>query len=801
LKLFTNVYHPKGATGFFVALSLILLFNCSVLAQDGAKISGFVSNRQTGQSLPGATITLQNTQKGAATDTSGYFIITNVEPGTYTVTASFIGYRPETKFNIIIGSGGNAELYFELQPVSEQLDAVTVQPDPFDKPDETPLSTQKLSRVEIASYPGGNSDVAKVVQSLPGVSGSVGGFRNDVIIRGGAPSENVYYLDGIEIPIINHFSTQGSAGGPVGLLNVSFFEGVSLDASSFHARYNDALSGVLRFDQRNGNSRQFQSNIRVSASEAALTTEGPLFNNSDSDYSNTTFLFSVRRSYLQLLFELIDLPFLPDYWDYQFKVNHKINEYNEINFIGLGSVDDFSINVPDDLDAEQQAILDQVPIITQWSSTTGISWRKNLTGKDGYWLTSLRTTAFDNNFTRFEDNVRQTGVIQRTQSRDWNTTLRSEYNRFWSNWTLSAGAMTENSRYNANTERKSDNANFNAQLGYMRYGFFGQLTHKWLDGRLSFSAGLRADGNSFTEDGYELFRTLSPRGSISYSLDEANRWKVTGTVGRYFKLPPNTLLGFQNRSGEFVNQSSDYIRSDHFVTGLSFTPRRTTQLSLEGFFKRYGNYPVSLDDGVSLANLGGDFEVFGNEAVTGGGNGRSYGMEFSYQQKLINDFYGILAYTLYRSEFTGRDGDSFLPSLWDNRHLLTFTGGYKLNKKWEIATRLRVLGGPPYAELDKTASEETYPELIFNYSTLGNKRLGFFNVLDIRIDRKWNFDNWSLNLFLDIENVLDSEIPEPPTYGLNRDESGNVIQPRSIVEVEDTEDSAILPSLGIVIDL
>lgn len=763
-------------------------------------ISGSVTSATDGRPLPGATVIIEGTNLGAATDTAGYFVIDGITPGTYTVTARFIGYQPETKYNVIVNSAGNAELYFELSAISQELDAVTVRPDPFERPAETPLSTQSLSRVEIASYPGGNSDIAKVVQSLPGVSGSVGGFRNDVIIRGGAPSENVYYLDGIEIPVINHFSTQGSAGGPVGLLNVSFFEGVSLDASAFHARYGDALSGVLQFDQRNGNARDYRTNFRLSASEAALTMEGPLFQKQDDKPSNTTFIASVRRSYLQFLFKLIDLPFLPDYWDYQFKVNHTLNRYNEINVIGVGSVDDFSINVPDDLDAEQQAILDQVPIIKQWSTTSGISWKKRFRGYDGYLLTSVRTTGFNNSFTRFRDNVNETGVVQKTRSTDWKTTLRSEYNRFWKSWTFSGGVESEWTDFNTNTLRASDNVDFNSSINYLSYGLFSQLTRTWKGGKITASAGIRADGNTFTDDGNNVSATLSPRGAFSYALDPQMRWRIKATVGRYFKLPPNTLLGFRNTQNILTNNGADYIRSDHYVAGLSFNPRPSTQLAMEGFYKVYNNYPVSTDDNISLANLGADFEIFGNENIRSNGKGRAYGMEFSYQQKLLDKFYGILAYTLYWSEFTNSNQNNYLPSLWDNRHLLTFTGGYKLNNKWELATRLRVLGGPPYAQLNRSASEQIYPELIFNYQTLGNNRLDMFNVLDVRVDRKWNFEGWSLNLFLDIENILAREIPEPPQYGLNRNASGEVIQPPTIVEVEDTEDSAVLPSLGVVID-
>ena len=165
------------------------------------------------------------------------------------------------------------------------------------------LSTQTFSVVEIETYPGGNNDITKVVESMPGISPSIGGFRNDIIIRGGAPNETVYYLDGIEIPNINHFSTQGSAGGPVGMINVSFIREVTLSSSAFGAEFDNPLSGVLSFQQREGDPNRFGGNFRFGASEAGLTLEGPLFRKNKTEPSKTTFLFSARRSYLQFLFE------------------------------------------------------------------------------------------------------------------------------------------------------------------------------------------------------------------------------------------------------------------------------------------------------------------------------------------------------------------------------------------------------------------------------------------------------------------------------------------------------------------
>ncbi len=786
----------------FCFITLFLLLNCNpVYAQNSGELAGFVRDARSGEPLPGATVQLEETMMGAAADSNGYYRIDNIPPKTYRVTARFIGYRPETRFNVVIRSGGNPDLNFSLEPATRELEGITVVPDPFRNPPETPLSTQELSRVEIASYPGGNNDIAKVVQSLPGVSGSIGGFRNDVIIRGGAPSENVYYLDGIEIPIINHFATQGSGGGPVGLLNVSFFEGVSLSTSSFHARYDNVLSGVLQFDQRSGSGSDYRGNLRVGASEAGITLEGPLVRKKENEYSNTTFIASFRRSYLQFLFQLIDLPFLPDYWDYQYKINHKPNEYNEFSLTSVGSVDDFSINEPDDFDAEQQAILEQVPIINQWSNTAGASWKRRFKQSEGFVLTALRTTVFNNRVTRFENNVEKTGPVERTESREWLNTLRSEYNRFLGNYTYSGGVMAEVNSFQTERLVDPENLQFDSSLDFFRYGFFSQITGEWMNGRLSFSAGFRMDGNSFTNNGNRLWETFSPRGAVSYGLTRGNRWELNASAGRYYKLLPSTVLVFQDDNGNFSNRDKGYIRNDHFVLGIAYQPDVSARVTLEGFYKRYNDYPVSVRDSVSLANLGGDFENFGNEQVRSNGRGRTFGAELAYQQKLAKNFYGILAYTLFWSEFTGFDPGRFLPSSWDNRHLLTFTGGYKLPANWELGARLRIQGGTPFPSLDREETLETYPILEFDYSGLERNRLDLFNSLDIRIDKKWNYEKWSFNLFLDVQNVYGAEVPDLPTYGLRRDEAGNVINPREITEIEDVDNSSIIPTIGIVVDI
>ncbi|MBS3738860.1 TonB-dependent receptor [Mesohalobacter halotolerans] len=763
--------------------------------QTKGEVFGKVTD-EVGTPIFGASVYLEGTSLGTTTDFDGQYRIENAPTGSYNLIASYTGYEPQTKFNIIVKSKGNIAYNFTLKEDVVQLNTVTVtDANVITRPRETPLSVRSLGAVEIANYPGSNNDVVQVAQTLPGVSPSIGGFRNDLIIRGGAPNETVYYLDGMEVPNINHFATQGSAGGPVGMVNVSFISEVTLSSSAFGAQYDNPLSGVLQFSQRNGNPRDFVKNFRVSASEAAFTVEGPLFKG-DKDQSQTTFLASVRRSYLQFLFAQIGLPFRPNYWDYQFKINHNIDKHNSISLLGLGSIDDFSLEPPDEFDEEQQATLEQAPFINQRTNAIGVSWKNRFKDGSGFMQTTLSNNFLMNEFTRYADPENEQDIIFNNDATENETKLRYEMTKFLGEWKLFSGFNVQYSKYDNNTSNVTDNQFFSTVIDFMKYGLFGNLTRTFFEGKVDLSVGFRMDDDTFLQNS-NLLKTFSPRAAISYNFTQD--WSLNATIGRYYKLPPYTILGFRNNQNQLVNEDINYTQSDHYVLGVEYFLNPSASFSLEGFYKAYDDYPVSVLDGVSLANKGGGFEVLGSEEIETVGKGRSYGLEFQFQQKLTNNFFGIFSYTWFYSEFTGFNRSNYLPSVWNSRHLISFVGGYKLPKNWEISSRFRFTGNSPFVPTDLDATLENYPDVVLDYDRLGDEQLGIFSQLDVRIDKKWNFPNWSFNLFIEAQNILTQDIPQPPEYGLVRDMSGNIIEPRSLTEIEQGN-GQVIPSIGIVVD-
>ena len=774
-------------------------------------VQGTVKDKDTQEPLISVSVIVLESDPiiGVVTDLEGNYKL-EIPVGSYNLEASYVGFASLKKFNIVVSTGNANNINFELSESASNLEGVEIvaRKETSASPTtiESPLSTQRLTTEEIKSNPGGNFDISRVVQALPGVgttSGAVGGFRNDIIIRGGAPSENVYYLDGIEIPVINHFATQGSAGGPIGILNVSFIEDVTLSTSAFEARYDNALASVFTFKQKEGNSERAQGNVRLSGTELAATFETPLS-------KKTTMLLSARRSYLQFLFALIDLPIRPNYWDFQYKVTHKFNDKTTLTAIGVGAIDEFTFEAPEESSPETEYILRSNPSINQWNYTTGFALKRLV--KDGFVNVALSRNMFDNRLDQFED--RQESEEFRTlllESQEIENKLRIDVNKSKNGWKYAYGLVGQYVKFNndifsrirkelrdstGTIVQPEIKINYNSAIDFFRYGAFGQVSKTILNNKVGVSFGVRTDMNTFTETGNNPLETLSPRLSASYFLND--KWSINGSVGRYFKLPIYTVLGFQNEEGEFVNTSNKYISSTHYVLGTEFLPRASTRFTVEGFYKNYANYPVSVRDGISLANQGGGFGAIGNEEVVSNGEGRAYGAEFLFQQKLVGKIFAIFSYTFVRSEFSGTNGE-LISSAWDNGHLISAILGRKFGRGWEMGLKYRFTAGAPFTPFDLLESRRNYLGTgvgVVDNSRLNSKRLGNFSQFDFRLDKKINFKRITLDLYLDVQNAFVQVQPQYPRYTFARTADNSGFQTTDGQPVRNDGSNAIPVFLG-----
>ena len=785
----------------------------SLLNAQGAKVSGRVFNSLNNAPLAFATIKIINEQIGAVSAEDGTFEIADLSPGVYSFKATAAGFKTFYLSEVSITKTRVEVLEFSMEELFLEQEEVTVTASPFLKRKESPVSLKTLNATEIERLPGANRDVSKVIAALPGVA-SRATFRNDIIIRGGSPGENKFYLDGIEVPNINHFATQGSSGGPVGLLNVNFVREVDFYSGAFPSNRANGLSSVLAFKQKEGNSDGLIANFALGSSDAALTLDGPL-----GDKANI--IFSARRSYLQFLFAALQLPILPTYNDFQFKVNLRVNKKNKVSFIGLGAIDDFNLNssVNDNVtDPESRAynnfILGNLPLQKQWNYALGMNWLHY--SKNSYQNFVVSRNMLNNQSIRYKDNVEtDENLLLDYSSFEAENKFRFEHTYNKNGWRINAGLGYEFARYFNSTYNNVTVQGFpliidyESNLNMSKFSLFSQVSKAYFNEKLSTSFGLRTDFSSYSKSLSNPLDQLSPSFSMSYRL--TNSWSISANLARYHQLPSYTILGYRNQMGELANKANEikYIRADHAVLGAEYLTKWKSRFTLEGFYKNYSRYPFSINDSISLANIGSDFGVVGNEEVNSSSNGRSYGLEFLYQQKLLKGFYAILAYTLVNSEFKDKN-DTYVPTAWDSKHIISLTGGKRFKSGWEIGFRWLYSGDSPYTPYDiATSSLKQNWDInglgIRDYSLLNTRREGNFHQLNIRFDKKWFFDKFSLNFYLDLQNAYAFKANLAPVLLLDTDIDGNPIEDpadptRYQTKLIDNASGIIQPTLGIVVE-
>lgn len=792
--------------------AIILLFSFISISNfalsQNVKVYGTITNALNNDPIPFANIVVEGTMIGSTSDIDGNYEILNLQAGAYNFKCSYIGFNTDIQSEIKVSSNKNLRLDFFLSENSEVLSEVKIKGNTFNKTKASPVSLRTINASEISKSPGGNRDISKVISNLPGVSSS-SSFRNDIIIRGGAPSENRFFLDGIEIQTINHFSTQGSSGGPVGILNVNFIREVDLYTGAFPANRGNALSSVMELKQIEGNDEEISGSFTVGSSDAGLTLNTPISKKS-------TLLLSLRRSYLQFLFKALKLPFLPTYNDIQFKYTYKPNNKNQFNFLGIAAIDDFTLN-PDINDGEKDSMqlaqnnynLNNLVINNQWNYTVGGTWRHFFSNSNLFFVMSR--SHLNNTALKYEDYADESSQkILDYKSEEIENKTRLEYNFERNEYTINVGANLEDATYLNNTKQNFTVGDsiftgiVNADLNFLKYGAFTQIGKTYFSNKLVASFGLRIDGNSFTES--KNTPNLSPRLSLAFNLNE--KISLNSNIGRFYQLPTYTILGFGD-DGKYLNKDASYISCDHLVVGIEYNPSSYSKITLESFYKSYANYPFSVLDSISLANLGGDFGVIGNEDISSISNGNSYGVELLAQKKMSSSIYGILSVTYYSSRFEDKKGD-LVASTWDNRFILNMTAGKKFKKNIELGLKYRYSGGAPYTPIDIINSSnkaiwDINQRGVLDYNLLNTKRLNGQHGLDIRVDKKWFFKSWSLNAYIDIENILNAKRELPSEYGIDPNlgplvsGTGETSDSYPLYEIVNNS-GTVLPSIGLLVE-
>lgn len=784
-----------------LALLLIISFEfIASYAQTGI-IKGRVSDAGNNNPLDFATVAVEGTTTGTQTDEKGEFEIKDLKPGFYNIKISSVGYKAKSVFEIEVTNSKPAVINVELESNVEKLKQVDVTTNTFQHTQESPVSVRSIGVDQIERYPGGNRDISRVIQSLPGVGFSVG-FRNDLIIRGGSTAENKFYMDDIEIPNINHFVTQGGSGGPQGLINIDFIRDVNFYSSAFPADRGNTLSSAMDIRLRDGRDDRWGTTLTLGITDAAISAEGPLGKN-----KNVTMLLSWRSSYYDWFFKLIDVPIFPNYNDGQVKIKWKITPKDEFTFLSLNAVDIFKLNLKANNSIANDYDLLTIPLNDQQSTTNGIKYTHFF--ENSYLQAVLSSSELFNQIDKYKDNNSDSTRTQYYRSTEAETKTRIEWTDRYKGWKINVGGNLEWDHYYNRSQFAGTYFNYDylTRLDIYRYGAFAQVSRNVLKDRLTLSLGLRLDGNTYNSKMANAFNQASPRFSMSYAITESVRWNFN--TGLYDETPAYTLMGYRDSTAALVNKDRlTYIRNLHVVTGFEYTTGFNARVSVEGFFKQYFHVPFLLDDSISLANLGSSFGVVGNDPAISNNNGRAYGVEFLYEQKLYKGWFGIFSYTLFWSQFQDKNG-IYRSSTQDTRQIFSLTIGKKFKRNWQIGARFRAQGGTPYTPYNVSYSSlipvyNANPQGVFDYNLQNTQHLPWFHQLDIRVTKKWYLKKIAVELYLDIQNVYDNPEKAQSLFSVMMNSKGQpIVNPsdptRYIPTSIPSSNGIIQPALGLII--
>ena len=787
-------------------LSLLLFCNITIsflLAQPVHQVKGTVIDKSSRQPLEFINVMIVGLNKGGVTNAEGKFSIGQVPPGIYRLQASAIGYKTVTTPEYIL-STRDLHIQIEMEENQTELEGVTVTASPFRRDIESPVSLRIIGLQEIEKSPGANRDISRIVQSYPGVAFSPIGYRNDLIVRGGSPSENRFYLDGVEIPNINHFSTQGASGGPVGILNADLIREVNFYTGAFPTDKGNALSSVLDFKLRDGDMERNSLKATLGASEVSLASNGHLG-------KKTSYLVSVRQSYLQFLFDMLGLPFLPTFTDAQFKLKTRFDARNELTVLGLGGIDKMKLNTKAD-DEDNEYILSYLPKIQQETFTLGAVYRhyagahvQSVVASHSY--LNNRNTKYQQN-----DESDPDRLMLRLRSTEQNTQLRLENSSSFRNWKVTVGTSLDYSQYSNTTFQKvyTDRAqtfDYHTYLGIMRWGLFGTVNYTSIDERFTASLGLRADANNYSAAMKDLSDQLSPRLSLSYQLTE--HWSLNGNAGLYYQLPPYTALGFKNNNGLYANKYAlRYMQVSQGSIGLNWRKGDTFEVSVEGFYKDYDKIPLSIADGIPLTCKGNDYGVIGNELLTSTAQGRSYGAELLLKWLIAKKLNLASSFTLFKSEYRTDKESEYIASAWDNRFIFNLRGTYNLPRHWSVGMKVSCIGGAPYTPYDADKSSlvtawNAQGKPYYDYTRYNEERLPAFTQVDIRIDKTFYLKRCMLGFYIDLQNIAGSKLKQADVLmstGVIKNPDAPIAEQRYVMKSLKQESGTLLPTLGITFE-
>lgn len=726
---------------FILLVSLIVLSLRGIAQTNNGSISGEIRDAITKQPLPGANVLIAGTKLGATANENGYYVIKNIEPGTYTLHSSMIGYERATNTDVVVHPLRNKTIHFGLKSSDVELEAVEIQSDYFAKPTENVVSMRSLSPEEIRRSPGSAEDIFRVMQSMPGVA-TAGGKSAQLIVRGGSPDENLTLLDNIEIYNPIHFARSGESMGIISIVNPALLEKVDFITGGFPAKYGDKMSSVFEMTLQDGNKELYNSDINTNIAGFGVMVDGPVTDNG-------SLIFSLRRGFFDMLTSIVNRPAAPRYYDAVGKITYDLDANNRISLVGFYYID----QIDREGTTKESGAMSKYEYLARddYGSAFGLNWR-SLFSHDAYAMTTLSFTG--NGWTtrqgtltdrslRGEDILENEMMIKSEITYQILSSLDIKFggqiklidskNESWLPAdTTRTGIITPASTitFTPNTTTKSS---FFTQTNYM---VFSPLT---------ISAGLRFDHFEMTNE-----TNLSPRLAASYRITNATT--LNAAWGTFVQSPATYQISPDPRN--LLLKSS---KATHYIAGIEHRIGDDSKTTIEVYHKDLSHVVVNPDSTNLLLNTG---------------SGYAEGIEFSLQKKFTNGFVGSASYSFSTSQRKDNSTQAFYDFEYDRPHIVNLIAGMELGSGWQIGAKFQFASGNPYTPVLAVTSKNGFFYLVDG--AMNSARYPDYHKLDIRVDKQFILAGWSLTAYIDLWNVYNRE--NIISYSFKADASGNIVK-------------------------
>ena len=761
-------------------------------AQDTTAV-GSISGRVTsggGEPAGGVVICLQPDDRCVTTDEEGVFRIADVRAGESSLDLTAPGLPTYPAAVVRVSAGLNSVVEVTLPTLDSIEQEVTVTAPLFALAEEVKNSGFLIQPAEIARSAGALQDVSRYLQSLPGVAIGSDDFRNDIIVRGGSPLENLFVIDNVEVPNINSFATFASAGGTVGIVDVELIERVTFLTGGYPAPYGNRTSSVLQITQREGSRQGFRSRATVGFAGAGAVLEGPINSGKGS------WIASVRRSFLDVFTSDAGFGGVPVLYTGTAKLVYDLTPRDRLWAVSLAGVDRIRLGAVEG-NAESDEVFNFDIRYTGWRNATGVNWQHLFdrgVGLLGVTHSEARLDEQVKDLVRdgvsgpgvlVDEVIAKSPVVFRENSSEGETTLKYDLITYLPMLDkLQVGGSVKLLRVNYDTASPFGNDSpystvpgldpfvLKTRLTSSQTGMYAQTTQA-LGNRVSLTWGGRFDHYQYIDRS-----RFSPRGAVSVQLTDRLSWN--GAAGIYYQQPFFLFLAAFPENRLLLP-----FRADHYVTGVSFEASPTTRFTVEAYRKNYRDYPVSTRiPSLSLASIGDTFSIrdilF---PLTTAGRGRSDGIEIAAEKRFADAWYGQANLAFSRTRQAGLDSVP-RPGSFDYPAVVNLSGGYTLNPRWDFSMRLSYLVGRPYTPFDLEEST-VQRRSIYDVSRIGAERLPDYFRLDFRVDRRFTVADRPVVLFAGVQNVT------------NRRNIAGYTWNRGVNTVEVNEQLGVFPIVGL----